>query len=148
MIPLILHKTRTEQKFIKDYKIQPTRNRRVNKRIPVNLQARFFFENRFFAGTVANISEDGMFIRTDKRLPDGHTLDIVVLLKKKLLKVTARVMRKVKQKSPRYCTLECGIGMEIVNVSQEYLNYVNSRKKEVMDSRFYMSLKKDALRYL
>lgn len=92
------------------------------ERITAELEVRFFFGNIFYSGVVTNLSENGMFIRTKISSSLEAVFSIIIHPEKKLLHVLAKVKRLQK-------TNGCdGIGVEIINPSQYYLELINSLK--------------------
>jgi Tfp pilus assembly protein PilZ len=100
--------------------------KRAFERLPVNLQARLFYGNMVYSGIVTNLSEKGMFISTKMGFFIESALVIVIQLSNNSLKVPIRVRRTVKaNRSPEFA-VESGVGVEVFNASQEYLDYVSS----------------------
>ena len=102
--------------------------KRAHERIPSKLQARFFMGNTVYAGTITNLSEKGMFISTDVRLPLDYRLEVLVWLKGNVLKIPATIRRSVKSDNHLLIDSGHGMGVELTSSHQEYLQYVNSLK--------------------
>ena len=94
--------------------------KRTAERIAVNEEARFFQGKMFYSGTVLNLSEKGMFIKTDPCLLSKSKLIVYLLSGKDLLKVPVRVKRVSTINHHCY-----GIGVEILNSPEEYTEFVN-----------------------
>jgi hypothetical protein len=95
--------------------------KRAFNRISAKIEARFFFGNIFYSGTVLNISEKGMFINTRRVLPSDAMFVIIIREDNELLKVIAKVKRVV------YSTAEKqGMGVELLSPSVGYLQFINS----------------------
>ena len=95
---------------------------RTFMKIPVEIEARLFCGNMFYAGTVRNISIEGMHINTKSCFPVGTSIVIIFHKGKNLLQVSTKVKRLTR-------TNGCynGMDVEILNLSKNYLDYVNSR---------------------
>jgi hypothetical protein len=100
-----------------------TAEKRAFKRIAANIDARFFFGNIFYSGTVLNISEKGMFIHTKRRLPSESMFVIIIRKENSLLKVIAKV-RRFSDGAGRYD----GMGVELLSPPVDYIKFVNRLK--------------------
>lgn len=80
----------------------------------------------FFAGSVRNLSEKGMYISTDTCLPEDSFFTIIVREEKRLMKVIAKVRRNTKTGD-----FFDGMGIELLSPSVSYLKYVDSLKAAV-----------------
>lgn len=93
--------------------------RRCFKRIPVRIDFRCFQRDCF--GTIVNLSENGMFINSNKiDFPFESQFTIFIPFKDESLNVRVKVNRL--NKSHGYYD---GIGVELVNPPQNYLNFVS-----------------------
>jgi hypothetical protein len=90
--------------------------RRANKRKHSKVEARFPCLGTFFSGTVTNLSEKNMFLKTAMCVPDGSQLEILICSQKEILKIPARVVRKEKTNNTYK-----GMGLELLNLSKGYL---------------------------
>ena len=98
--------------------------RRVYRRIPVNISVRYYFNNMFYTGTILNISESGLFLSTRKCLPSDSFFVVIVNTENKLLKLIARVKRVTKK------TGECdGVGIALLEPPNEYHLFVKDLKR-------------------
>jgi len=97
--------------------------RRAVERIAANIDARFLCSNVFYSGTVLNLSEKGMFIRTRKYFPSNTRFVVVISSDDDLLKVMVRVKRIIMGDADYD-----GMGVEIVNSDADYLEFVNRLK--------------------
>jgi hypothetical protein len=98
---------------------------RASGRLPVKIEARFFFNGVFCVGSVSNISETGMFIKTRNILPPDSLIITILKAEHGLLKVIAGVKWILKQDR---CA---GMGVELVNTPKDYLALVNNIGYEV-----------------
>lgn len=88
----------------------------------VNISVRFSCSNDEYNGTVSNLSEKGMFICTDKMcFPFDSEFNLIFPVEDQLLNLPVKVCRITKT-ADRYD----GIGIELLNLPQTYLDYVGS----------------------
>jgi hypothetical protein len=101
--------------------------RRAFKRIPIKVEAIFLEGNMVYSGTVLNLSERNMSISTRRCFPSGSMFESIIRVEEGLLKVHAQVKRETKINS-----YNDGMGVEVLNPTKEYLEFVNRfrRKKE------------------
>lgn len=101
--------------------------RRSFDRIPVRIDARFFYGNMFYTGTVCDLSEGGMFIRTRKYLPANAIFLLMLRLNNKVLQIPAQVKRYVRTNGSRD-----GMGVVLMNsAKKEYAAFLNEVKMDV-----------------
>ena len=96
--------------------------RRDCERIPVNVSARLVLGNMFYTGKITNISGKGIFIQTNLCPPPKAMFTVLVQNENNLLQFFARV-KWIKRTSGVYD----GIGAEILNPSNNYLDFANSK---------------------
>ena len=99
-------------------------DKRSFERIPVGEEIRISHGNLLFSGTILNLSEKGMFIGTKKRFPLEAISLIMMRLKDKLLQIPIKIKRATRQ-SGYYD----GIGVELLNTPQDYLDFIKIWKK-------------------
>ncbi len=92
-------------------------------RIFTNLDVRYFCGSIIHNGTVTNLSEKGMFIRTRMDFPFDSIFDLLIPLDEEVLHVPVKVRRIVKTDN-----FYDGIGVELLNPPQNYLKFVNNLK--------------------
>jgi hypothetical protein len=97
--------------------------KRAFERAEATLPVKYFCENTQYAGTVKNLSENGMFISTSDFLPCGNTVELLVPLKEKVSKFSARIKRIVKINESKY-----NIGVELLDPPENYLEFVSILK--------------------
>lgn len=90
--------------------------RRANNRQLSKVEARFPCLGTFFPGTVTNLSEYDMFLKTVMCVPEGSTLEILIRSQKEILKIPVRVVRKEKTDNTYK-----GMGLELLNLPKGYL---------------------------
>lgn len=102
--------------------------KRAYRRIPANLQARVLYGNLIYSGKVTDISENGMFISTKMNFPVNVVFLLVVMVNDSVIKVPIKVKRTVRFEKDYSGDGSSGIGVELVNTPQNYLDYVSSCK--------------------
>jgi len=91
------------------------------ERIQVLINITITCENSVEAGTLMNLSEKGMFIRMNGKLPPPHPdVEAIIPIKEEKIQVPARIIR-----TETINDLYQGIGVEIVNPSQRYLDFLD-----------------------
>ena len=107
--------------------------KRAFERVPVYLESRCFDIEDF--GTVTNLSENGMFIRSKKiSFPLDTQFEVSVDLKTEQLNIPVRVSRITKSNG-----FYDGIGVELLGSSNDYVKLVN-RLRLVCKSKQIASL--------
>ncbi len=97
---------------------------RAFKRIPSDLKARFICNETDYFGTTNDISENGMYIRTDKiSFPIESLLDIFIGVETTLLKVPVKICRLSKSGD-----VFDGMGVRVLHPAHKYLQYVKTLK--------------------
>lgn len=118
--------------------------KRFFNRIPVSIKTRYLewhmgFYKNLYAGTIKNISDRGMFISTNYKLPRNALIEICIpVVKKKILGIPIKkkylcipanhisiVWEKVRSND-----LFTGIGIKLSNPPQEYLEFIDSLKSD------------------
>ncbi len=100
--------------------------KRAFERIASNIDVSFFCYDTDYKGTIINISENGIFISTDKvSFPFDPEFDVIIPDKKNMLTVPVRVRRVTKSGDDFN-----GIGALILNPSRQYLDFVRDLKSE------------------
>lgn len=97
--------------------------KRSFERIDADVDVRFSYGYIFYTGSITNLSEKGLFIRTKNCLPTNSLILIMFREDDELLKILARVKRSTK--SNRY---DDGMGIEVLNPQRKYIDYVNNMK--------------------
>jgi len=105
--------------------------KRGYERITVNIQVNYFYNNESYAGTVTNLSINGMHIEAEQTLPIKSKIDVLnpfksycvvyVPFREGTLKLIVKVRRLTKAGADF-----ASMGVEIVNPSQDYLEFVSS----------------------
>jgi len=99
-------------------------DRRSHPRIPARVQARFFCGRRIYKGDITDISEKGMFVSTDIRLPVNSRIEIMILVNGKVVKIPVTVRRTVTPDDSGGYSANSGMGVELARFVQEYSDYL------------------------
>ena len=94
--------------------------RRAFERIPVDFKVRYFCGDTDWNGTVTDLSENGMFINTTIDFPFDSNFELLLPLSDEVMKISAVIKRMVRNKG-----IYEGMGVELVNPPQNYLQLVN-----------------------
>ena len=105
--------------------------KRAYERIELELEVHFSQLKETYAGTIKNISQNGMYIETNGAIPFHSNFDVHVPFKSKLtvlinfnkhlLEIPVRVKRLVKNGSSFN-----GMGVALVDTSQEYMDFLSN----------------------
>jgi hypothetical protein len=96
--------------------------RRTNMRIPILIGVEFYCGNKACSGTVTNLSENGMFITSDRKcFPEGPEVNVAMPVKNEILTLPGMLIRSVKMGGDRM-----GMGVELLDPPPKYLDYVES----------------------
>ena len=97
-------------------------DRRLHRRISTDIKVRFYCNNTDYAGTITDISEGGMFIKTKKvSFPFESNINICIDNNSKLLKVPVTVCRLTKTGK-----VFDGMGVQVAGNQPEYLKFVRN----------------------
>lgn len=96
--------------------------RRTCERISASIDVRFYFARIFHSGTVTNLSEKGIFIRTAKCLPKGSPIQLLIRKEDGILTETGRIRHLIKTGD-----VHSGAGVELVNPSHDYLSFIKGK---------------------
>ena len=111
-------KSRYQTKKIEQIKKRAQLKRRAFERIPASLE--FHSLNVNYFGVVTDISENGMFIRSQKiSFPFKSQFEILIPLNERMLNIPVKVTRLTKSKD-----FYDGIGVELLKPTRNYLNLV------------------------
>lgn len=117
-----------EPKVWADEELHLYAEKRAYRRIPADLQARVLYGNLIYSGKVTDISENGMFINTKMTFPVNVVFLLVILVNDSVIKVPIKVKRAVRSEKDHSVNGSNGIGVELVNTPQGYLDYVSDCK--------------------
>jgi len=94
--------------------------KRTVERLQSGIDARFNYGNMFYSGTIMNMSEKGMFIKTKICLPPGTMFVVMVRKEHDLLNMLTRV-----KYNTRAMAHHEGMGVEILNPPTYCKEYVD-----------------------
>jgi c-di-GMP-binding flagellar brake protein YcgR len=97
--------------------------RRSHERIDANLAIKYYIENTLYAGTVENISENGMYFSTGNFLPCKDKLEMLIPLKEEVSTCFVKIRRIVKVNDKKL-----KVGVEVLNPPASYREYVQNLK--------------------
>jgi Tfp pilus assembly protein PilZ len=117
-----------------DSKLNVHVEKRAQDRFPAYLQARLFYGNIIYTGIVTNLSKNGMFINTKVQFPVNSEFLVVVLLDKRPLKLPIKVRRTAKKENNDNSMMDNGIGIELLDTPQKYLDFVGCCKSSMQHS--------------
>jgi hypothetical protein len=95
--------------------------KRAFKRVPTHLPVKYTCDNSQYSGIAENISENGMFIKTNNFLPCDNTVEIIILLKEQISRVSASIRRIEKITSTDFA-----VGVKLIDTPDSYIKYVRS----------------------
>jgi hypothetical protein len=98
--------------------------RRTFERLHAKLQAKLYYGEATYTGTVANLSENGMFICARMNIPVDSMFPLVLLQNGQSFKMDVRVKRAVRTCVNHKDPEEPGIGVMLLNPPQDYLEFV------------------------
>ncbi|MHA2128244.1 MAG: PilZ domain-containing protein [Promethearchaeota archaeon] len=93
--------------------------KRNSNRIPENLKVAFPCCNKLYSGTVTELSENGMLIYSEVNLPIKSRFDILMSIKKEIIKIPAVFVRL--EKEGRHYK---GMAVRLLNPPEKYLEFV------------------------
>ncbi len=99
-----------------------SKERRTYERIPTSIAVRFTYNrllDSLYYGTVDNISNNGMLIRTGTCFPSQTDISLFIY-KEKILMVYAKVRRVVKTDG-----FYRAMGIEVMGPNEEYLEFID-----------------------
>jgi hypothetical protein len=106
---------------------------RAQERIPVNIKIRYLHQHpghRFrnlLSGTIKNLSEKGMFIRTDCDIPENSLIEMCIPYKKEVLYIPANAIKIAWRRN--ISDTSCGgIGIVLPHPPREYAAFIESQK--------------------
>ncbi|MEW6599404.1 MAG: PilZ domain-containing protein [Nitrospirota bacterium] len=104
-------------------------DRRSFDRVATNLPVKYVCDDMLYSGTIRNISENGMYIKTSNFLPCINWIEIFVPLQEEISRFFARIRRVEKIDDANYC-----MGIELLDPPRNYLAFVGNLKTLVKSS--------------
>jgi hypothetical protein len=102
-------------------------SKRNNRRITKRLEARFIGGGESFVGITSNLSETSLFIRTKRGFAPDSILDIKLIMPDgNTASIKGIVRRTVKDP----LSIKNGMGIELLEKDETYVNYVKSLIKQ------------------
>jgi hypothetical protein len=95
--------------------------KRAYQRAPTHLPIKYICDNSQYSGTAMNVSENGMFIRTNNFLPCDNIVEISIPLKEQIYRVSANIRRIEKQTDADFT-----VGFELIDPPDNYIKYVRN----------------------
>ena len=94
---------------------------RTFDRIPVLVDVEINYKESVYMGTLMNVSESGMFIRTNK-MPSQllSQIEISIPMKGQVIRVSGKLVREENIRG--YYN---GIGVEVLNPPQDYMDFID-----------------------
>jgi Tfp pilus assembly protein PilZ len=80
----------------------------------------------FYKSQVTNLSKGGLFVRTRVNFPIDSVFVTVILLNQHTLNILSRVKRAIKPENHETPRNNFGMGLELINPSEDYTAYVRS----------------------
>jgi hypothetical protein len=102
------------------------RSKRGHQRCIKRLEVKFSSDNKFFTGISSDLSENGLFIRTQKGFAPGTAIDIKIFLPDGKTSVIKGIVKRTIKSS--ISALKNGMGIEIIEKDKSYINFLNSFK--------------------
>ena len=96
--------------------------RRADIRFPIQINVKFYCSDKVYSGIVTNISETGMFIKTNEMcLPEEREFNLTIPLEEEFARFPVRINRMVNMEGGNY-----GIGVELLDPPPEYVEFVEN----------------------
>ena len=97
--------------------------KRRHKRIIKRLETEFSANGLAFQGVSSDLSRSGVFVRTNKPFPADTLVDLTIHLPGNIVsRLKGSVRRSIKTGQT---TIKNGMGMEIIELDQNYVNFLN-----------------------
>ena len=101
--------------------------KRAHKRLPSKLQARLVYGNLFYASSVTDFSEKGVFLKAKMNFNVNSVFVLVLLLSNRIVNVLGKVKRVVKPDYQKE-SISSGMGVELINPPAQYLEFVKEQR--------------------
>ncbi len=101
--------------------------RRKHKRLRKRLETRFCSGGKSFVGTSSNLSEGGLFIRTNRGFVPGSVVDIELTTPLGVSFLKGIVIRTIR--TP--LSVKNGMGVELTEKDTTYINFLKSLQEEI-----------------
>jgi hypothetical protein len=101
-------------------------DRRSFDRVDMSLPVKYVCDDILYSGTIKNISENGMFIKTGNFLPCINWIEIFVPLEEEISKFFARIRRIEKIDDSNF-----SMGIELLDPPNKYVEFVSNLKASI-----------------
>ena len=101
--------------------------KRAHKRLSSKLPARLVYGNLFYASSVTDFSEKGVFLKARMNFNINSVFVLVLLIGNRIVNVLGKVKRVVKSNDHKE-TISSGMGVELVNPPVQYLEFVKEQR--------------------
>lgn len=99
--------------------------KRAFGRIPGNIKVRYHLNHTDYSGTITNLSEKGMFIRSHKiSYPLEQEFEITFSIKEEILCVPVNLVRIIMS-----LDFHNGMGVELIDPPKKYLEFLDNLKR-------------------
>jgi len=110
--------------------------RRVHRRIPLQVEVSLSSEHNFYTGFTSDISEGGVFVATRESLALGTSVQFDLKLGSGQLQVTG-VVRWVREYSALTQEVPPGVGVEFVDLHPKAAKIINAFIQQRRESLFF-----------
>lgn len=108
----------------------PYTDKRAYERIQARVPIKFLYDNHSYTGTIVNLSENGMFIRTDTRLYYYKSkFTVLIPLAIGVVVVPVKVCRLV-QSEGSYDSM----GVTLLDLPRQYIDFLENLKYSLNDT--------------
>jgi len=107
----------------------PRDDKRVTNRAKRRLMCRFGVDKTDRTGFTMNLSETGVFIKTNSVFKPGTTLRLELIFPERTFEMWGRVMRAKKVPPQLAHVLECGMGVYFLQPDPEWLTFFEGWKE-------------------
>ena len=104
-------------------------DRRSFDRVDTSLPVKYVCDDILYSGTIKNISENGMFIKTGNFLPCINWIEIFVPLEEGISKFFARIRRIEKVDESNL-----SMGIELLDPPDSYIEFVSNLKASIQSA--------------
>lgn len=107
---------------MKSYTKKQSNNKRQFERLDAKFQVSLFYGNIVYPGMVTNLSENGMYISTRRKLPVDAMLVTFLMIGDEPLKLPIQIMRSSNSVDMNDSP-DNGLGVQLITCSENYLDF-------------------------
>ena len=107
----------------------PRDDKRISNRAKRRLMCRYGVEKPDKTGFTMNLSETGVYIKTNSVFAPGTTLRIELVFPDRNFAMWARIMRAKKVPPQLAYILDCGMGVTFIQPTSEWLEFFETWKE-------------------